>query len=538
MAMAPRRKISKGEIVEKLKDDGDFDRLRLQIIRRLKDNEELRNKMISVVKESRALNGPDAQNMKTRQLSDAIFQEVGSKMLSQLSDGLWGIIRSEDGMKNEIRETVQSVYATLSNPGGVQAEERNIPTPVPKGETSSSLLHFDPSSKQKQELIQVGYVQENKGEAACSGSNNNRVSYTDHNNSNCDDEEDPELPPEIIAPNSNLKIDKYNKDSDFMNVNGSKIKAMASILRSVATTRAASAIPIAITFSSSSSSSPTNPTPKSLSFSRSSPCGLRLSRSFSSSPMTTIPASDGSLRQEDGVMPQLLTEFMVDMKCEGCVNAVKSKLETIEGIEKVDVDLANQVVRILGCSPVKDMNQALEQTGRKARLIGQGVPQDFLVSAAVAEFKGPYIFGVVRFAQVSMKLARIEANFTGLSPGNHSWSINEYGDLTNGAASTGNLYNPFQDHTTTEPLGDLGTLEADQSGEAFYSGQKEKLKVADLIGRAVVVYKTEDKKSGPGLIAAVIARSAGVGENYKKLCTCDGTVIWEATNSDFVTSKV
>ncbi|KAL0884857.1 hypothetical protein Bca101_008838 [Brassica carinata] len=323
-----------------------------------------------------------------------------------------------------------------------------------------------------------------------------------------------------------------------MNVNGSKIKAMASILRSVATTRAASAIPIAITFSSSSSSSPTNPTPKSLSFSRSSPCGLRLSRSFSSSPMTTIPASDGSLRQEDGVMPQLLTEFMVDMKCEGCVNAVKSKLETIEGIEKVDVDLANQVVRILGCSPVKDMNQALEQTGRKARLIGQGVPQDFLVSAAVAEFKGPYIFGVVRFAQVSMKLARIEANFTGLSPGNHSWSINEYGDLTNGAASTGNLYNPFQDHTTTEPLGDLGTLEADQSGEAFYSGQKEKLKVADLIGRAVVVYKTEDKKSGPGLIAAVIARSAGVGENYKKLCTCDGTVIWEATNSDFVTSKV
>lgn len=25
------------------------------------------------------------------------------------------------------------------------------------------------------------------------------------------------------------------------------------------------------------------------------------------------------------------TEFMVDMKCEGCVNAVKNKLETIEG---------------------------------------------------------------------------------------------------------------------------------------------------------------------------------------------------------------
>lgn len=236
-------------------------------------------------------------------------------------------------------------------------------------------------------------------------------------------------------------------------------------------------------------------------------------------------------------MPQLLTEFMVDMKCEGCVNAVKNKLETVEGIEKVEVDLPNQVVRILGSSPVKAMTQALEQTGRKARLIGQGVPQDFLVSAAVAEFKGPDIFGVVRFAQVSMELARIEANFTGLSRGKHSWCINEYGDLTNGAASTGNLYNPLQDHTHTEPLGDLGTLEADQNGEAFYTGKKEKLKVVDLIGRAVVVYKTEDKSSGPGLTAAVIARSAGVGENYKKLCTCDGTVIWEATDSDFVTSN-
>ncbi|CAF2259136.1 BnaA08g24700D [Brassica napus] len=317
---------------------------------------------------------------------------------------------------------------------------------------------------------------------------------------------------------------------------------MASFLRSVATTTAAvaaaSAIPIAIALSSSSSSSTKSQSPNLSFLPRSSPRRLGLSRSFASSPMTTVPVSDRNLRQEDRVMPQLLTEFMVDMKCEGCVNAVKNKLETVEGrIEKVEVDLPNQVVRILGSSPVKAMTQALEQTGRKARLIGQGVPQDFLVSAAVAEFKGPDIFGVVRFAQVSMELARIEANFTGLSPGKHSWCINEYGDLTNGAASTGNLYNPLQDHTHTEPLGGLGTLEADQSGEAFYTGKKEKLKVVDLIGRAVVVYKTEDKNSGPGLTAAVIARSAGVGENYKKLCTCDGTVIWEATDSDFVTSN-
>ena len=61
----------------------------------------------------------------------------------------------------------------------------------------------------------------------------------------------------------------------------------------------------------------------------------------------------------------------------------------------------------------------------------------------MAEFKGPDIFGVVRLAQVNMELARIEASFSGLSPGKHGWSINEFGDLTRGAASTGKQFNPI-----------------------------------------------------------------------------------------------
>nr|AFK37142.1 unknown [Lotus japonicus] len=241
--------------------------------------------------------------------------------------------------------------------------------------------------------------------------------------------------------------------------------------------------------------------------------------------------------QTEHVLPELLTEYMVDMKCAGCVNSVKEKLNTIKGVKNVEVDLSNQVVRILGSTPVKTMTEALEQTGRKARLIGQGVPEDFLISAAVSEFKGPNIFGVVRLAQVNMELARIEANFSGLSPGKHGWSINEFGDLTRGAASTGKVFNPTNEENTKEPLGDLGTLDVDEKGEAFYTGVRENLRVGDLIGRSLVVYATEDK-SEHGVAAAVIARSAGVGENYKKLCTCDGTTIWGASDRDFVTSKV
>ncbi|XP_024540621.1 copper chaperone for superoxide dismutase, chloroplastic/cytosolic isoform X3 [Selaginella moellendorffii] len=218
-------------------------------------------------------------------------------------------------------------------------------------------------------------------------------------------------------------------------------------------------------------------------------------------------------------------EYMVDMKCEGCVKSVRGKLEPLEGVKAVTVDLSNQVVRVLGTAPVKAISAALEETGRSARLIGQGSLEDFGVSAAVVEFKGPEIHGVVRFAQVSMELARIEATFTGLTPGAHGWSINTYGDLTRGAASTGAIFNPQQQDT--EPLGDLGALVADETGRADFAGTKTGLRVTDLIGRALAIYATADK-SVHGIAAAVIARSAGVGENYKKLCSCDGTIIWES----------
>lgn len=322
-----------------------------------------------------------------------------------------------------------------------------------------------------------------------------------------------------------------------------------AFLRSAAATTAAAAAIAALnltSLSSTSSSSPFFHLPKTLKFPTLSTNSivtpvnhLGLAKTLNNPPSALhmdVPTSDYKPSHQTGdVLPELLTEFMVDMKCDGCVTAVKNKLLTVNGVKNVEVDLSNQVVRVLGSSSVKTMTEALEQTGRKARLIGQGVPEDFLVSAAVSEFKGPDIFGVVRLAQVNMELARIEANFSGLPAGKYGWSINEYGDLTKGAASTGKVFNPTTEEK--EPLGDLGTLDVDENGETFFSGTKKGLKVGDLIGRSIAIYGTIDK-SDPGLTAAVIARSAGVGENYKKLCTCDGTTIWEASDADFVTSKV
>ncbi|CAK9173106.1 unnamed protein product [Ilex paraguariensis] len=129
-------KISADDVISKLKDDGDFDRLRLKIIRKLKENEEIRNSIVSMVKQSAALNRPGSETMKPRQLSDAIHEEVRDKVMSQISDGVWDIIRSADGMKSEITETVHSVYSKLLNPkinedGG--SSSHNDMMPVQKG---------------------------------------------------------------------------------------------------------------------------------------------------------------------------------------------------------------------------------------------------------------------------------------------------------------------------------------------------------------------------------------------------------------------
>ncbi|XP_050377916.1 uncharacterized protein LOC126795135 isoform X2 [Argentina anserina] len=106
MECSQNLKVTKEEVLAKLKDDGDFDRLRRKIIQKLKSNQ------------SAALNRPGAETMKPRQLSDDIYHDVGEKVMSRISDGLWGIIRSsDDGMKTEISETVLSVYDKLTNPG-------------------------------------------------------------------------------------------------------------------------------------------------------------------------------------------------------------------------------------------------------------------------------------------------------------------------------------------------------------------------------------------------------------------------------------
>lgn len=193
-------KISAEDVISKLKDDGDFDRLRLKIIRKIKDNEELRNGIISLVKQSAALNRPGAENLKPHQLSDAIHQEVGERAMRQISDSLWEIIRSHDGMKSEIAETVQSVYNRILNPGG-------------NDEGGSSLNSLVPVQKQVYNTIsQTASFRETEDMSDCEPNEPPGFSLSNHHRNN--HVEQPKEEPQLPIPHDDRTIEEQSKVPD------------------------------------------------------------------------------------------------------------------------------------------------------------------------------------------------------------------------------------------------------------------------------------------------------------------------------------
>ncbi|CAL9061126.1 unnamed protein product [Musa banksii] len=131
------------EVIARLKDDGDFDSLRLKIIRKVKENEELRSSIVSEVRQSMVLNEDGSEKLKLRQLSDAIYQELGSKIMGQISDEVWKVIKS---CENDIRGTVESVYDRIVKP---EVNKQNSVSPqkrLPVGDEKDQASLVAPST--------------------------------------------------------------------------------------------------------------------------------------------------------------------------------------------------------------------------------------------------------------------------------------------------------------------------------------------------------------------------------------------------------
>ncbi|KAM4617127.1 copper chaperone for superoxide dismutase [Discoglossus pictus] len=245
-----------------------------------------------------------------------------------------------------------------------------------------------------------------------------------------------------------------------------------------------------------------------------------------------------------GISCQL--EFAVQMTCQKCVDTVKGSLKDVQGVHGVSVDLDTGAVMVDTTLPAQDVQRLLESTGRRAVLKGAGSRGLKSLGAAVAMMSGGgAIQGVVRFLQASEDICVIDGTLDGLSPGLHGIHVHEFGDLSGGCSSCGEHYNPTgSSHggpgDGERHVGDLGNIRANADGRANFRMEDDRLKVWDVIGRSLVVDEGEDDlgrgghalskisgNSGRRLACSIIARSAGLFENTKEICSCDGVTIWE-----------
>ncbi|KAH6625063.1 superoxide dismutase [Chaetomium sp. MPI-SDFR-AT-0129] len=256
------------------------------------------------------------------------------------------------------------------------------------------------------------------------------------------------------------------------------------------------------------------------------------------------------------------TLFAVPMTCEGCAKDVSGALHRLPGITKVEANVQDQLVSVEGTAAPSAIVEAIQATGRDAILRGSGTSNSAAVSILETYHHRPdtievtpagtsggswvnerLVRGLVRLVQVSPTETLVDLTIRGVPPGTYHASVREYGNLKDGATSAGPVWSgrdassSSSSNTTSKdsaPRGILGTVEVGPNGygNAFLN---RPFQVWEVIGHALVVSKHEehDRANAAPLqntedtVVGVIARSAGVWDNDKTVCSCTGKTLWQ-----------
>lgn len=237
------------------------------------------------------------------------------------------------------------------------------------------------------------------------------------------------------------------------------------------------------------------------------------------------------------IMTQLFQiVFNVPMECQSCVDSVNHALESLKGLENIEVDLSTETVTVVGCLPPSEIVKKIRETGKDAIIRGTGKPNSaavcILESFDPNDFERP-VKGLARFVAVGDDELLVDLTVNGLPKGTYYPLIRTSGNLSEGAYSTGGIFHPFAP-IEVDQLSDISTKISSigafsQSTSELCSGQsflQAKLKIHELIGRSMVLSKLKTEISSDAL-CGVIARSAGAWENDKSVCSCTGKTVWQ-----------
>ncbi|ORY02954.1 superoxide dismutase copper chaperone-like protein, partial [Clohesyomyces aquaticus] len=231
-------------------------------------------------------------------------------------------------------------------------------------------------------------------------------------------------------------------------------------------------------------------------------------------------------------IPPFETTFAVPLTCESCIQDVSGSLYKLSGINKVTANLQDQLVSIEGTAAPSAIVEAIQATGRDAILRGTGKSNSAAVCileshAAHVENK---VRGLVRMVQVAPTLTLVDLSIRGLSPGTYHATVRENGDISEGPESTGDIWEAVTAKRDGTPCrGVFGTVEVGQSGVGTVFLDRP-IQIWEMIGRSIVVARLQDgkfDKNDADTIVGVIARSAGVWDNDKTVCSCSGKTVWQ-----------
>ncbi len=132
--------------------------------------------------------------------------------------------------------------------------------------------------------------------------------------------------------------------------------------------------------------------------------------------------------------------------------------------------------------------------------------------------------------QISDSHTLVDLTLRGVSPGTYHATVRETGDISRGAASTGGIWEALKAlGGFSQPRGQFGRVEVGEDGRGSALLDRP-VSIWEIIGRSMVVTKQEEgpfQGDDANTLVGVIARSAGVWDNDKTVCSCSGKTVWE-----------
>jgi copper chaperone for superoxide dismutase len=204
----------------------------------------------------------------------------------------------------------------------------------------------------------------------------------------------------------------------------------------------------------------------------------------------------------------------------------------VTGIDKIEANLKDQLFYIEGTAAPSSIVSAIESTGRDAILRGSGKSNSAGVCILETHAKAVSdpVRGLARLVQISDKHTLVDLTLRGVSPGTYQATVRETGDISRGAASTGGIWESVKSLAGfNQPRGVFGTIQVGKDGRGS-TFLEQPVSVWEIVGRSMVVSKQQElpfQPEDPDTLVGVIARSAGVWDNDKTVCSCSGKTVWE-----------